>query len=142
LHKKLDRAYIGGGAFSANPITMTSGRAMLSFLKKNKSVYSKIGKLGQHTRKELDKTFDGKVITTGMGSLFMTHFVSNGITQIRNATDAALCNTDLLHRYHFELIAKDGIFFLPGKLGAISYYHSQSDVKDLIDASNRFSASI
>ncbi|HEV2193835.1 MAG TPA: aminotransferase class III-fold pyridoxal phosphate-dependent enzyme [Nitrosopumilaceae archaeon] len=141
-HKKLDRSYIGGGTFSANPITMTSGRAMLSFLKKNSSVYSKIGNLGHHTRKELDKVFDGKVITTGMGSLFMTHFVSNGITQIKNAVDAAMCDIDMLHKYHFEMIAKDGIFFLPGKLGAFSYSHSQSDIKDLIEASNRFSASI
>jgi glutamate-1-semialdehyde 2,1-aminomutase len=77
-----------------------------------------------------------------MGSLFMTHFLSNGITQIRNALDAALCNVDMLHRYHFEMIAKDGIFFLPGKLGAFSYSHSQSDVKDLIEASSRFSGSI
>jgi glutamate-1-semialdehyde 2,1-aminomutase len=142
LHKKLDRSYIGGGTFSANPITMTSGRAMLSFLKKNSSVYSKIGNLGHQARKELDKIFDGKVITTGMGSLFMTHFALNGITQIRNAIDAAMCDIDMLHKYHFEMIAKDGIFFLPGKLGAFSYSHSQSDVKDLLDASNRFSASI
>ncbi len=142
LHKKLDRSYIGGGTFSANPITMTAGHATLSFLKKNKSAYSKIGNLGQQARKELDKVFDGKVITTGIGSLFMTHFLSNGITHIRNALDAALCNIDMLHRYHFEMIAKDGIFFLPGKLGAFSYSHSQSDVKDLIEASNRFSGSI
>jgi glutamate-1-semialdehyde 2,1-aminomutase len=141
-HKKLDRSYIGGGTFSANPITMTSGRAMLSFLKKNSSVYSKIDNLGRQTRKELDKIFDGRVITTGIGSLFMTHFVSSRITQIRNASDAAMCDIDMLHKYHFEMIAKDGIFFLPGKLGAFSYSHSQSDVKDLLDASNRFSAGI
>ena len=121
---------------------MTSGRAMLSFLKKNSSVYSKIANLGHQARKELDKIFDGKVISTGMGSLFMTHFVSNGITEIRNASDAAMCDIDMLHKYHFEMIARDGIFFLPGKLGAFSYSHSQSDVKELLDASNRFSASI
>ena len=141
-HKKMDRSYVGGGTFSANPITMTSGRAMLSFLKKNRAVYSKIDNLGQQARKKLDKAFDGKVVTTGLGSIFMTHFVSNGITQINNASDAALCDIDMLHRYHFEMIAKDGIFFLPGKLGAFSYSHSQSDVKDLVEASNRFSASI
>lgn len=141
-HKKLDRSYIGGGTFSANPITMTSGSAMLSFLKKNSLVYSKIGNLGHRAREALDKNFDGKVITTGMGSLFMTHFAPDGMIQIRNASDAAMCDIDMLHRYHFEMIAKDGIFFLPGKLGAFSYSHSQSDVKDLLDASNRFSASI
>jgi len=141
LHKKLERSYIGGGTFSANPVTMTSGIAMLSFLKKNSIVYSKVNSLGQRTRKELEKIFDGRVITTGMGSLFMTHFVSNKITQIRNASDAAMCDTEMLYKYHFDMIARDGIFFLPGKLGAFSYSHSQSDVKDLLDASNRFSAS-
>ena len=50
----------------------------------------------------------------------------------------AKCDSELLHRYHFEMIAKDGIFFLPGKLGAISNSHSQSDVKALIEASNLF----
>src|SRR4029077_15359423 len=94
-HKKTDRSYIGGGTFSANPITMTSGSAMLSFLKKNSSVYSKIGNLGHHTREALDKIFDGKVITTGFGSLFMTHFAPDGMIQIRNASDAAMCDMDM-----------------------------------------------
>jgi glutamate-1-semialdehyde 2,1-aminomutase len=141
-HKKLNRSYVGGGTFSANPITMSSGRAMLQFLKKNSIVYKKIGNLGNQARKELGKVFDGKVAITGMGSLFMTHFLANGITEVKNATDASRCNTDLLHRYHFEMIARDGIFFLPGKLGAISYAHSESDIRKLIQASSRFFASL
>jgi len=141
--KKIDRSYVGGGTFSANPITMTSGRAMLEFLKKNSGlVYRKIGKLGGQARKGLAKAFGDKVVVTGMGSLFMTHFLANGITEIRNASDASRCNTELLHRYHFEMMAKDDIFFLPGKLGAISYAHSEFDVKDLVEASCRFSESI
>ncbi|MGI0046552.1 MAG: aspartate aminotransferase family protein [Nitrosotalea sp.] len=139
---KSDRTYIGGGTFSANPITMTSGRAMLQYLKKNSKLYKKIGSLGEMARKEIGKVFDGKVIMTGMGSLFMTHFLANGVDTIRNAADAARCNTELLHRYHFEMIAKDGIFFLPGKLGAISHAHSGEDIRQLIQASNRFSAQL
>ncbi|MDE1829628.1 MAG: aminotransferase class III-fold pyridoxal phosphate-dependent enzyme [Thaumarchaeota archaeon] len=141
-HTRLDRAYIGGGTFSANPITMTSGRAMLQYLKKNSQVYKKIGKLGETARKEIAKTFDGKVITTGKGSLFMTHFLANGVTEIKNASDASRCDTELLHRYHFEMIAKDGIFFLPRKLGAISNAHDAPDIKKLIHASSRFASSI
>ena len=137
-HTRLDRSYIGGGTFSANPITMTSGRAMLQFLKKNPVVYKKIGHLGDMARKGLGKVFDGKAVITGNGSLFMPHFLANGITEIKNASDAAKCNTDLLHRYHFEMIARDGIFFLPGKLGAISYAHGESDIKCLVEASSRF----
>ncbi len=141
-HTKLDRSYIGGGTFSANPITMTAGRAMLQHLKKNSQVYKKIGKLGEMARRELGKIFDGKVITTGMGSLFMMHFTKEGITQVRNAEDASKCNTELLQRYHFEMIARDGIFFLPGKLGAISGTHNEADIKKIIRASARFSSSI
>jgi glutamate-1-semialdehyde 2,1-aminomutase len=137
-HTRLDRSYIGGGTFSANPITMTSGRAMLQFLKKTPGVYKKIGRLGEMARKGLGKVFDGKAIITGKGSLFTPHFLANGITEIKNATDAAKCNTELLHRYHFEMIARDGIFFLPGKLGAISYAHNEADIKALLEASRRF----
>jgi glutamate-1-semialdehyde 2,1-aminomutase len=140
-HTKSERAYIGGGTFSANPATMIAGQNALLILKK-KPVYSKINSLGEKAKKQLSKVFDDKVIVTGKGSLFMTHFVSNGINEIRNSSDAAKCDLKLLHRYHFEMIARDGIFFLPGKLGAISNAHSDSDIKKMIDASNRFSSKL
>ncbi|HXU95188.1 MAG TPA: aminotransferase class III-fold pyridoxal phosphate-dependent enzyme, partial [Candidatus Nitrosotalea sp.] len=142
-NSRLDRSYIGGGTFSANPMTMTSGMAMLKFLKNNSGpVYKKIGKLGQEVRNGLEKTFNNKVAVTGMGSLFMPHFLANGVTQIANAEDASKCNTNILKKYHFELIAKEGIFFLPGKLGAISYVHSKSDITKLLEASKRFAVSL
>jgi glutamate-1-semialdehyde 2,1-aminomutase len=116
---------------------------MLSHLKKNSgSLYDKIGALGKRARKELTQVFDGKVVTTGKGSLFMTHFLSSDISEVKSAQDASRCNAKMLQKYHFDMIAKDGIFFLPGKLGAFSAVHSQSDVKDLICASERFAATI
>lgn len=139
FHSKPGRVYIGGGTFSANPITMAAGAATLGVLKKDKGIYSKINSLGERTRKELDKTFDGKVISTGKGSLFMTHFVTKEVSQIQNSSDVARCDTKMLQRFHFEMIANDGIFFLPGKLGAFSSSHSESDVKSLIAAAQRFS---
>ncbi|MGQ0794848.1 MAG: aspartate aminotransferase family protein [Nitrosopumilaceae archaeon] len=138
-HTKLERSYIGGGTFSANPITMTAGRVMISHLKKKSgSIYDKLNSLGHRTRKELTRVFDGKVVSTGMGSLFMTHFVSNNVSEVNNAQDASKCDTKMLQRYHFDLIAKKGIFFLPGKLGAFSAVHSQSDVTSLVMASEQF----
>lgn len=141
-HTKSERSYIGGGTFSANPATMTAGHATLSTLQKKRVIYSKIDKLGMMARKQLEKVFDGKVISTGKGSLFMTHFVKNGVTQINNASDAANCDVKLLQRYHFEMISRDSIFFLPGKLGAISNAHADSDIKKMVDASSRFCATI
>jgi len=36
------------------------------------------------------------------------------------------------------MIANDGIFFLPGKLGAISNAHSKEDIKKMVLASQNF----
>ena len=130
--KKSERSYVGGGTFSANPTSMTSGYATLSVLKNNSQIYSKINDLGEYARKELTKSFDGKVIVTGKGSLFMTHFVKNGISEITNATQASMCDVTALHDYHFKMIAQDGIFFLPGKLGAISNAHTKADIKKMV----------
>ncbi|KAF6247330.1 aspartate aminotransferase family protein [Nitrosopumilus sp. b3] len=136
--KKSERSYVGGGTFSANPTSMASGFATLSVLKNNKSIHSTINELGDYVRKELTKVFDGKVIVSGKGSLFMTHFVKNGITEITNATQASKCDTRSLHAYHFKMLAHDGIFFLPGKLGAISYAHTKADIKKMIEATNDY----
>ncbi|MDW7641118.1 MAG: aminotransferase class III-fold pyridoxal phosphate-dependent enzyme [Nitrosarchaeum sp.] len=138
-NKKSERAYIGGGTFSANPMSMTSGFATLSELKKSKNmIYPKINSLGKFARDELGKIFGSKVIITGKGSLFMTHFVSEGITEITNSAQAAKCDTKSLYNYHFKMIAQDGIFFLPGKLGAISNVHSKEDIKKIITATDNF----
>jgi len=93
-------------------------------------------------RKNLTRIFDGRVITTGIGSLFMTHFVKGGISEITNSTQAAKCDSKILQKYHFDMIANNGIFFLPGKLGAISGAHSSADIKKMISASARFSENI
>jgi glutamate-1-semialdehyde 2,1-aminomutase len=136
--KKSERAYVGGGTFSANPASMVAGHATLSELKSNKTIYSKINSLGDLARKEIGKVFGDKVIITGKGSLFMTHFVKNGITEITNSTQAAKCDSTMLQKYHFKMIAQDGIFFLPGKLGAISAAHSKNDIRKMTIASENF----
>ncbi len=136
--KKSERSYVGGGTFSANPASMTSGYATLNHLKSKKSVYSKIDSLGEFARKEMRKAFDGKVVVTGKGSLFMTHFLKGNITEVTNAAQAAKCDGVMLAKYHFKMIAHDGIFFLPGKLGAISDAHSKDDIKKMILASQNF----
>ena len=138
-HSKKTRTYIGGGTFSANPLSMMAGYANLDTIKKKgNSLYKKINSLGDNTKKMIGKVFDNDAIITGKGSLFMTHFPKNGISQITNASDASKCDGEKLHRYHFEMIANDGIFFLPGKLGAFSDAHSNADVKYMKKATERF----
>jgi len=141
--EKSKRSYIGGGTFSANPASMTSGFTTLDTLRKNRnSLYPKIDALGKYARNQLTKAFDGKVIVTGKGSLFMTHFLKDGISEITNSSVVAKCDSKLHHKYHFEMMVKDGIFFLPGKLGAISNVHSKNDINHLIKVSERFSVKL
>jgi len=138
-HSKKTRTYIGGGTFSANPLSMMAGSTNLDIIKKKGNLlYKKINSIGDNMKKVLDKIFNDDVIITGKGSLFMTHFTKNNISQITNAVDASNCDTEKLHRYHFDMIANDGIFFLPGKLGAISDAHSNTDVKSIKKATERF----
>ncbi len=136
---KSNRAYIGGGTFSANPLSMMAGNSTLNMIKKKGSkLYQKLNGMGKETRKILDKKFDGSVITTGTGSLFLTHFLNNQIYEINNASDAAKCNTKKLHDYHFHMIANNGIFFLPGKLGAYSDEHTKYDMNQMLKATDQY----
>lgn len=128
------RCAIGGGTFSANPATMVAGKATLDFLARNKRVYAKIDRLGAMARKGLTKIFaDVKVQcqVTGTNSLFLTHFTKGGV---KDATDVATSDRELLTKYHMALMAEHGIFFLPTKMGAMSFAHEESDVKKLLAA--------
>lgn len=128
------RCAIGGGTFSANPVTMTAGLTTLNFLKKNKGVYTKIDRLGNMARKGLTKIFAEAEIpcqVTGTGSIFLTHFRKD---VVMNASDVATSDKALLAKYHFVLVADYGIFFLPTKMGALSYAHDEGDVKNLLAA--------
>ncbi|MDD9813285.1 MAG: aminotransferase class III-fold pyridoxal phosphate-dependent enzyme [Thaumarchaeota archaeon] len=138
---KASRSYVGGGTFSANPASMAAGLATLRALRSRASVYERIGRMGEMARRGLERALDGRAVTTGRGSLFMAHFSRDG-RPVRSAGDAARCDAGLLRRFHFEMIARDGIFFLPGKLGAVSAAHTPADVRALVRAAGRFSASL
>jgi glutamate-1-semialdehyde 2,1-aminomutase len=135
---KETRCAIGGGTFSANPMTMTAGLKTLNFLKKNKQqVYSKIDRLGDMARKGLAKLFAESGIpcqVTGVGSLFLVHF---GKTDVHDAIDVATSDRELLRKYHLALMANYRIFFLPTKMGALSYVHEEGDVKKLLEATEK-----
>ncbi len=134
--EKEARCAIGGGTFSANPVTMVAGKATLDFLVKNKQVYAKIDRLGEMARKGLAKIFaDAKIQcqVTGTNSLFLTHFTKGSV---KDATDVATSDRAVLAKYHLALMAEHGIFFLPTKMGAMSYAHSEQDVKKLLAATD------
>ncbi|MFQ5940916.1 MAG: aspartate aminotransferase family protein [Nitrososphaerales archaeon] len=144
--KKGEKCSIGGGTFSANPLSMAAGIATLVHLiGKGKSVYEKIDKMGKVARHGIDKVMNEngvKVKSTGMGSLFLTHFLTDNTSEVRSAADVADCDVSLQKAYHFALMAKYGIFFLPNKMGAISVTHDEEDIEKLIVASEELAREI
>jgi glutamate-1-semialdehyde 2,1-aminomutase len=138
MKEKQFRCAIGGGTFSANPLSMTAGLATLKYLKENKiSVYEKLDRLGNLTRNGLAKIFSEAKIDveiTGTGSLYLMHFLQKTSKKITNATDVAMTNKEVLKKYHTALMTNFGIFFLPQKMGAFSDSHDYSDVKKLLSA--------
>lgn len=137
IRDKEARCAIGGGTFSANPVTMTAGLATLNFLKRKKKVYKKIDRLGSMARKGLERIFTDAGIpcqVTGVGSIFLTHF---GKDIVQDAADVAASDRGLLAKYQLALMANYDIFFLPGKMGAFSNAHEEEDVRRLLDATEK-----
>lgn len=137
------RCYVGGGTFSANPMSMTAGYITLHTLKKNPETYDTINKMGDDARSDAMRILDGMCSVTGTGSLYMTHFSGDDTPRpIHDATAASQCDANQLYQYHMYLMSREGIFFLPGKLGAISAAHTSTDIRHLASATERFAAEV
>jgi glutamate-1-semialdehyde 2,1-aminomutase len=135
---KGEYVWIGGGTFSMNPMSMAAGLATLRYLMHNPNVYDHIAKLGESARIGVDKEFADRGIptkSTGMGSLFQTHFLRGEELEIKNAVDKSTHTLkEKQFEYHFRLMLH-GIFFLPEHEGAISAVHGQEDIERLAKAS-------
>ena len=135
---KTERCWIGGGTFSEHALSMRSGVATLSYLKKNReTLYESLEGLGGYLRSQVDETFARRGIrtqSTGAGSLFATHFLRRGQESIRAPEDVTASDRRAENEFCFSLIANHGIFLLPGHIGAISTRHTKSDLNDFLRA--------
>jgi glutamate-1-semialdehyde 2,1-aminomutase len=131
---KGELCWIGGGTFSANPLTMTAGLATIKFLEENRGdVYGKIGRLGKEALRRIDKLLEDYGVmhaVVGLESL-LNIFVTNRCIDIRRYEDFEYIDHKLTQRFYKALMLR-GIFFLPEHTGAISYAHSDEDINHLI----------
>jgi glutamate-1-semialdehyde 2,1-aminomutase len=138
---KNERAWIGGGTFSEHALAMRAGKATIEHLRENrKRIYPTLNRLGQKVRNSIDQSFKRNGIrteSTGLGSLFATHFLEDNQENVQGPDDVVNTNKELQRIYYFSLLAEDNILFLPGHIGAISTAHSQSDIEAFVDASEK-----
>ena len=132
---------IGGGTFSDNPLTMTAGLATLRYLRRHaRTIYPRLSKMGESLRKGVDEAMsdEGVVVhTTGLGSLFLTHFGEKP----RNAEDTAKQDRQKAKTYGLRLVS-EGIFMLPGHPCGLSTAHTEKDLAYLVERSARFAATL
>jgi glutamate-1-semialdehyde 2,1-aminomutase len=132
---------IGGGTFSENPLTMVAGLATLRYLRSHaSSVYSRLGDAGESLRRGVDRAMGESGVethTTGVGSLFLTHF---GM-EPRNAEEASMGDRLMTRAYAMDLMGA-GVFILPGHLGGVSTAHTPGDVRVFVEASRSFAETV
>ncbi len=140
---KSEKVWIGGGTFSGNPMSMTAGLAMLQTLSEGRDrIYPRINRYAQRARKGIDRIFDRydiPTVTTGLGSLFLTHFLKKQNLTVRSPGEK-IANTDkeLQHVYYVSMVATHGVFFLPEHTGTFSFAHTRADLDRLLAATEGF----
>ncbi len=131
---------IGGGTFSENPLTMTAGLATVRYLRKKATeLYPPLDQMGDSLRKGVDDAFSEAGLdahTTGLGSLFLTHFGARP----RSAEEAGTEDKEMAKDYVLQLMS-EGIFSLPGHPGGISTAHTRRDLEEMVTASRLFGES-
>ena len=135
---KWERILIGGGTFSAHPLTAAAGLAMLRYLKDHrKTIYPLLESKGEKIRKRLQETLDREglnAVVTGTGSLFQTHFPFEKGVKL-DSPQSIHRLTDLEKRemeFRIRMLAK-GIHVMHGG-GCLTTAHSDEDIEKIIKA--------
>lgn len=125
-----------GGTFTANPVSLSAGLAMLRTLEDGK-IINKLNIEGRRVKRGLEGVFERSNIDAKVhcaGSLFHVHFTKE---HVKNTAVAFKTDRKKLEEYHMALI-ENGVFFLPKKNGAISNAHSKEDLEKLLAETERY----
>ena len=124
------------GTLSGNPLAVSAGIAMLSYLKNNPQVYEVIEK---RTAALCAEPVDGVTINR-VGSMFTFFFTDTPVT---NWDTAKKANTDHFKSF-FHHMLEHGVYLAPSQFeaGFVSYAHSDEDVRYTVNAAREFFKSV
>lgn len=133
-----DYAY-HGGTFAANVITLAAGLATINILE-HSPVYEHVDRLGSEARDILNSIFEQNAFpaqATGIGSLTAIH--TAGKNPIKDVKSYAECDHDLSMKLFRHLLENGILMLLPEMLhAAISYAHTDDDIRDLTSTVEKF----
>jgi glutamate-1-semialdehyde 2,1-aminomutase len=124
------------GTYNSNPMAMTAVRTALTKLM-NPVVLQTMNASGQRLREGLQslmKKYGVRGTTTGMGSLVQWFFGIEG--KVTRPEELVRADKKLQARFH-SLLLQEGIFFIPGPRGYVSYAHGPSDLDQTLEALER-----
>ena len=135
---KWEKILIGGGTFSAHPLTAAAGLTMLNYLKNHhQKVYPLLESKGKKVRKGMQEAFHREgvnAVVTGIGSLFQTHFPFQKGESL-NSPHSIHRFTDIEKReieFRVRMLSK-GIHVMHGG-GSLTLAHSNKDIEKIIKA--------
>jgi len=133
---KWEKILIGGGTFSAHPLTAAAGLTMLNYLKDHhQKVYPILESKGKKVRKGMQEAFHREgvnAVVTGIGSLFQTHFPFQKGESL-NSPHSIHRFTDIEKReieFRVRMLSK-GIHVMHGG-GSLTLAHSDEDIEKII----------
>jgi glutamate-1-semialdehyde 2,1-aminomutase len=129
-----EQIIIGGGTFSANPVTMTAGCSMLDLLKN--ADYKNINSIGDYIRNSIDKIINKlkiKAFTSGYGSFFTVIFIKEHPKQMKKEEPSTFLPLfDKKADQIFQcLLLLNNLFTMHGG-GALSFLHLDNSTIDTI----------
>ena len=131
-----EKIFIGGGTYSANPLSMVAGITTLEILRERKEeIYPILNdrnrRLCEGTQQAFD-TVDIPVHIMRFGSLMAVHFLKEKGLPIRNAVDVAEHTLSAEKEEFGARMRNRGIYLL--RSSALSIEHSDADVDTVIAA--------
>ena len=131
-----EKIFIGGGTYSANPLSMVAGITTLEILTERKDeIYPVIDARNQRLCEGIQQAFDAvdiPVHITRFGSLMAVHFLKEKGLPIRNAVHVAEYTLSAEKEEFGARMRNRGIYLL--RSSALSIEHSDADVDTVISA--------
>jgi glutamate-1-semialdehyde 2,1-aminomutase len=138
IAQKTDDGFSAAGTFSGNPLTLSTGAAILKYLQENRQIYAEMMRQGEFLRNgfnEWTRSGGYPFCMTGIGSMFQIHAKAELPVRARDLIgqdEEALTELQL----HFRL---NNVLLPWMHLAFFSAAHTQQDIEDMLQA---FKASV
>lgn len=135
-----DKRVLIAGTYNAHPFTVAAASATLRKLKARETeIYTSLESLGARMENGLNEIFRKRNYPTTVvrqGSAFVVYFMDKTPTCWRDIAENNDATRDVAYR---KALIEQGVFHFPvtAKQGSISFAHSEKDIDDTLEATER-----